>query len=147
MSWGAYITNSLVNKQDANGHVYNNVLTDAALMGFNGAEWAKTSGLSVTKAEVDKLNDLFKQSGANSIPSVNLGGKKYQVTHYEPNAFAYLKIKEGGATIAKTNQAYIIGVYCTSKKYKYDGKELPQGVGMCNTVVEDLANQLKGQGY
>ena len=146
MSWGAYITNSLVNKQDANGHVYNNVLTEAALMGLNGAEWAKTAGLTVSKDEVDKLNDLFKQSGANSIPSVNLGGKKYQVTHYDGNA-AYLKIKDGGATVAKTNQAFIIGVYNTTKKYKQDGKELPQSVGMCNTVVEELANQLKGQGF
>ena len=146
MSWGAYITNSLVNKQDANGHVYNNVLTEAALMGLNGAEWAKTSGLTVSKAEVDKLNDLFKQSGANSIPSVNLGGKKYQVTHYDGNA-AYLKIKDGGATVAKTNQAFIIGVYNTTKKYKQDGKELPQCVGMSNMVVEDLANTLKGMNY
>ena len=146
MSWGAYITNSLVNKQDASGHVYNDVLTDAALMGFNGAEWAKTSGLSVSKAEVDKLNELFKQKGTNNIPSVNLGGKKYQVTHYDGNA-AYLKIKDGGATVAKTNQAYIIGVYNTTRKYKYDGKELPQCVGMCNMVVEDLANTLKGMNY
>ena len=146
MSWGAYITNSLVNKQDANNHVYNNVLTEAALMGHNGAEWAKTAGLTVSKAEVDKLNDLFKQSGSNSIPSVNLGGKKYQVTHYDGNA-DYLKIKDGGATVAKTNQAYIIGVYNTTKKYKQDGKELPQCVGMCNMVVEDLANTLKGMNY
>ena len=146
MSWGAYITNALVNKQDAAGHVYNNVLTEAAIMGFDGAEWAKTTGLTVKKDEITKLNDLFKQS-ENNTPSIMLGGKKYQVTHYEKNAFVYLKIKEGGATIAKTNKAYIIGVYNTSKKYKYDGKELPQGVGMCNTVVEDLANQLKGQGY
>ena len=146
MSWGAYITNSLVNKQDAAGHVYNNVLVEAALMGLNGSEWAKTSGLSVTKGEVDKLNDLFKQNKTNKIPSVSLGGKKYQVTHYDGNA-AYLKIKDGGATVAKTNQAYIIGVYNTTKKYKQDGKELPQCVGMCNMVVEDLANTLKGMNY
>ena len=37
MSWAAYITNSLVNRQDANGHVYNNVLVEAAIMGQNGA--------------------------------------------------------------------------------------------------------------
>ena len=147
MSWGDYITNSLVNRQDANGHVYNNVLTEAAIMGFDGAEWAKTAGLSVKQDEIKKLNDLFKQS-ENNTPSIMLGGKKYQVTHYEKNAFVYLKIKEGGATVAKTNKAYIIGVYNTSKNYTYDGKKtLPQGVGMCNTVVEDLANQLKGQGY
>jgi hypothetical protein len=30
-------------------------------MGLNGAEWAKTCGLSVSKAEIDKLNELFKQ--------------------------------------------------------------------------------------
>ena len=53
-------------------------------------------------------------------------------------SFVYLKIKEGGTTVAKTSKAYIIDVYNTSKKYKYDGKELPQGVGMFNTVVEDL---------
>ncbi len=146
MSWGAYITNSLVNKQDANGHVYNNVLVEAAIMGLNGAEWAKTSGLSVSKAEIDKLNELFKQSGVNNIPAITLGGKKYQVTHYDGNA-AYLKIKDGGATVAKTNQAFIIGVYNTTKKYKQDGKELPQCVGMCNMVVEDLANTLKGMNY
>ena len=147
MSWGDYITNSLVNRQDANGHVYNNVLTEAAIMGFDGAEWAKTAGLSVKQDEIKKLNDLFKQS-ENNTPSIMLGGKKYQVTHYEKNAFVYLKIKEGGATVAKTNKAYIIGVYNTSKNYTYDGKKtLPQGVGMCNTVVEDLANQLKGMGY
>ena len=146
MSWGDYITRSLVNKQDANNHVYNNVLTEAAIMGIDGAEWAKTAGLSVKPDEIKKLNDLFKQS-ENNTPSIMLGGKKYQVTHYEKNAFVYLKIKEGGATVAKTNKAYIIGIYNTSKKYKYDGKELPQGVGMCNTVVEDLANQLKGLGY
>ena len=146
MSWGAYITNSLVNKQDAAGHVYNNVLTEAAIMGLNGAEWAKTAGLTVKGDEIKALISLFDQK-TNSVPSIILGGKKYQVTHYEQGAFAYLKIKDGGATVAKTNQAFIIGVYNTTKKYKYDGKELPQSVGMCNTVVEELANQLKGQGF
>ena len=145
MIWTAYITNSLVNTQ-SNGHVYNDVLTEAALVGLNGSEWAKTSGLTVSKAEIDKLAELFKQKGSNNIPSVNLGGKKYQVTHYDGNA-AYLKIKDGGATVAKTNQAFIIGVYNTTKKYKQDGKEMPQCVGMCNMVVEDLANTLKGMNY
>ncbi len=40
MSWADYISNSLINKQDAAGHVYNNVLTQAAIYGFNGAKWA-----------------------------------------------------------------------------------------------------------
>ena len=146
MSWSDYITNSLLNKQDANGHIYNDALTEAAIMGHNGAEWAKTAGLNITPDEIKNINTLFGQKN-NSIPSIVMGGKKYQVTHYEEGAFAYLKIKDGGATIAKTNQAYIIGVYNTTKKYKYDGKEMPQSVGVCNTMVEDLAATLKGMNF
>ena len=145
MSWTDYISNSLVNKQYGN-HVYNNVLTQAAIYGLNGAKWAATDKFDIGADEVNKFNDFFKQS-SNGTPSIMMGGKKYQVTHYEPGAFAYLKIKEGGATIAKMNQAYIIGVYSTTANYLYDGKPMPQSVGMCNTVVEELANQLKGMGY
>ncbi len=146
MSWDAYITNSLVNRQDASRHVYNNVLTEASIVGIDGNTWAKTAGLAVKPNEVKNLGTIFKQK-TNSIPSIVLGGKKYQVTHYEAGSFLYLKIKDGGATVAKTNKAYVIGVYNTTKKYKYDGKELPQSVGMCNTAVEELAIQLKGLGY
>ena len=146
MSWGAYITNSLVNKQDSSGHVYNNVLTEACIVGINGEEWAKTSGLNINKNEVQELVTLFSSEEPPS-PAINLGGKKYQITHYEKDNVAYLKIKEGGATVAKTQQAFIIGVYNTTKKFKYDGKEMYQSVGMCNTVVEDLAGQLKEKGY
>ena len=146
MSWADYITNSLVNKQDASGHVYNNVLAEASIMGINGGDWAKTSGLSINKNEVQALVKLFSSTEPPS-PAITLGGKKYQMTHYEEDNVAYLKIKEGGATVAKTHQAFIIGVYDTTKKFKYDGKEMFQSVGMCNTVVEDLAGQLKEKGY
>ena len=145
MSWNDWVNNSLINCTD-HGHSYMNVLTDGAIVGFDGAVWARTSGIDIKPDEVKKLDELFKQS-ENNTPSIIIGGKKYQVTHYEPNAFVYLKIKEGGATIAKTGKAYVIGIYNTSKKYKYDGKDLAQNVGMCNTVVEDLAAQLKGMNY
>lgn len=145
MSWGAYITNSLLNRQDPNGHVVNDALVAAAIVGLNGAEWAK-SNLTVSAAEAKSLVDLFN-SKPGTFAAVTLGGKKYQITHFEPNNFAYLKIKDGGATVCKTNQAFIIGVYDTTKKCKKDGKPEPQSVGVCNTVVEELAAQLKGQGY
>ena len=146
MSWGDYIKNALMNKQDAaNGHIYNDCLTEAAIIGLDGNEWAKT-GVTVSKDETNKLVELFK-STPGTYAAVTLGGKKYQITHYEQDNVAYLKIKDGGATVAKTNKAFIIGIYNTTKKFKQDGKELPQSVGMCNTVVEDLAAQLKGQGY
>ena len=145
MSWADYINNSLLNKQ-VGEHTYHNVLTQAAIYGFNGAKWAATDKFDVSADEINKLNDFFKQS-SNGTPSLMMGGKKYQVTHYEPGAFAYLKIKEGGATVAKTNQAYIIGIYSTTANYLYDGKSMPQSVGMCNTVVEELAKTLKELNY
>ncbi len=146
MSWAAYISNSLVNRQDAAGHVYNNVLTGAAIYGHNGSEWATTQGLTIKPDEIKAIANVFNQK-TNSIPSIVFGGKKYQITHYEQGKFMYCKIKDGGATVAKTTQAYIFGIYNTTQKYKYDGKEMPQSVGMCNTVVEELANSLVSQGF
>ena len=146
MSWAAYISNSLVNRQDAAKHVYNNVLTGAAIYGHNGAEWATTQGLTIKPDEIKAIANVFNQK-TNSIPSIVFGGKKYQITHYEQGKFMYCKIKDGGATVAKTTQAYIFGIYNTTQKYKYDGKEMPQSVGMCNTAVEELANSLVSQGF
>ena len=146
MSWNDWVKNSLINCTD-HGHSYMNVLTDGAIVGFDGAVWARTDGIDIKPDECKKLNELLNQS-ENNTPSIMVGGKKYQVTHYEPNAFVYLKIKEGGATIAKTNKAFVVGIYSTAKKYKTgEGKELPQSVGMCNTVVENLAATLKGMNY
>ena len=146
MSWNDWVKNSLINCTD-HGHSYMNVLTDGAIVGFDGAVWARTDGIDIKPDECKKLNELLNQS-ENNTPSVVVGGKKYQVTHYEPNAFVYLKIKEGGATIAKTGKAFVVGIYSTAKKYKTgEGKELPQSVGMCNTVVENLAATLKGMNY
>ena len=147
MSWEDYIKNSLLNKLDAvNGHVYENVLTEAAIYGFNGVKWAATYNFNVSADEINKLNDFFKQS-SNVTPSIMMGGIKYQVTHYEPGALAYLRIINGGATVAKTNQAYIIGIYNTNDTYKHDGISMPQSFGMCNTVVEELAKTLKELNY
>jgi len=144
MSWEDFINNALLNKQDAAGHTYHNVLTQAAIYGFNGAKWAATDKFYVSENEIKKLNAFFLQY-SNVTQSIMIGGKKYHVIHYEPGAFAYLKIKDGGATVAKTNQAYVIGIYNTNATYLYDGKAMPQCVGMCNTVVEEFAKFLKDQ--
>ena len=106
MSWDAWITNSLINCTD-HGHSYANVLTEAAIVGFNGAVWAHTAGLDVKPDEVKKLTELFKQAD-NNTPSIMLGGKKYQVTHYEKNAFVYLKIKEGGLPLQRLDKLLLL---------------------------------------
>ena len=145
MSWEDYINKGLINKS-YKGHNYTNILTDAAIIGHDGTVWATTGGIAVKPEEVKKLREFFKQSDNNTL-SIIVGGKKYQVIHYEAGKFVYLAAIGGGATIAPTTKAFIIGIYNRDKKYRYDGKELPQCVGMCNTVVEELANNLKGCGY
>ena len=52
-------------------------------------------GLVVKPDEVTKLNDFFEQK-FNGIPSIVMRAKKYQDSHYQPNIFTYIKIKEVG---------------------------------------------------
>ena len=53
MSWTDYINNSLLNKQDTAGHVYNNVLIQAAIYGHNGAKWAATDKFEIGADEIN----------------------------------------------------------------------------------------------
>ena len=59
----------------------------------------------------------------------------------------YLKKQGGGACIAKSNMAFVIGVFSTSKKMKFNGKEENQNPGMCNKVVEELQEYLISLNY
>ena len=150
--WCLYIEKKLINNIDIYGHVCDNVLTEAAIIGngINFEEFARTEGLSVTKKEVDDIKKLFKcdnYSYSEHILYLALAGKKYRIIHYEKNEFVYLKINEGGATIAKSRKLFIIGVYNNTKNYLYDGVIKKQNIGMCNTIVEDLAIYLKNHNF
>ena len=151
MSWKDQIVNFLINYKTKYYDTYNNVLTEAAIVGLDGCVWATTRGLEITKNDIDKLNEFFEGTFS---PFILLGGKKYLIIHYERSGIIYLKrLGYGlervgiGATVAKTQKAYIIGIYDYNKKYSYNGRPLPQCVGMCNTVVEEYANLLKTFGY
>lgn len=147
-NWVSWIENMLINKQDIFGHVYQNVLTEAAIINIYGEEMARTDGLLLQKNEVQELKKLFEfDNNSYTILYVNLAGKKYRVIHYVKNFSAYLKINEGGATVAKTQNLFIIGVYNNTQKYIYDGQIKRQCIGMCNTVVEDAAIDLKKKYY
>ena len=144
--WVPYIENKLLNNMDIYGHIYNNVLTEAAIIGVNGDILAATEGLSIIKGEIDKIKKLFtldQNTYSNSILYLNLSGKKFRIIHYKTGFVVYLRKNEIGATIAKTNKLFIIGIYDNTQKYLYDGQKKRQCIGMCNTVVEDLALFLK----
>jgi len=53
-------------------------LTEAAIVGLDGAVWARSEGLDTKPNEVKKLEELFKQS-ANITPSIVVERKKYQI--------------------------------------------------------------------
>ena len=146
--WSAYVRNKLICKQDIFGHVYLNVLSEAAIIGINGVEWAKTSGLDITKEEINELNKIFQfDSNSYTILFVKLAGKSFRVIHYVKGEHVYLKINEGGDTVSKTKMAFIIGIYNNTQIYTVDGIPKTQCIGMCNTVVEDLAKELRSYNY
>ena len=145
MSWESCITNKLMNFQDRFGHIYTNVLTDAIILDLQGKTLA-TSGISINIEDAQKLKEFFEQVN-NTILYLKLGEKKFRILHFEQNKHAYIRDGEIGGTVAKSNQLYIIGFFNNNKIYMYDGEKKIQCPGMCNTVVEELANELKSQGF
>ena len=145
MSWESCITNELMNFQDRFGHIYTNVLTDAIILDLQGKTLA-TSGISINIEDAQKLKEFFEQV-INTILYLKLGEKKFRILHFEQNKHAYIRDGEIGGTVAKSNQLYIIGFFNNNKIYTYEWEKKIQCPGMCNTVVEELANELKSQGF
>ena len=140
-SWYDYINNALLNKK-YNGHIYNNILIEAAIVGFDGTIWACTKGLLLKKEEVENLKKIIFNK-ANSINSFIIDNKKYEITVYNKGfSFNFILGDNIGGTIAKTNLALIIGIYDKNKMYIIDGEKKNQNSGLCKMVVEDLANVL-----
>jgi hypothetical protein len=142
--WSSFVRDKLLNGFDKEGHVYNNVLDEVAIIGIDGIEWARTSGLNIKKEEINELIQLFE----SFTPSfVKLAGKKYRVIHYLKDQLVNLIIDEGGATISKTNKAFIIGIYKNTQHYCIDYEPKRQCIGICNTFVENVANELRTMNY
>lgn len=159
MSWDAYVSGQIVNS-GAMGHKWENMCESGALLDVNTAT-AWTSGFNMGKIsvkdgegktiEVDQaanLADAMKQpSGNTSRPGgIYLNGVKY-ITVSKTDTSLYLKKNGGGATVTKSGKALVVGTWAQAKKGKKDGKEKAQNTGDCTTIVEELANYLKGIGY
>ena len=148
--WAQWVENRLINTQTVY-HTYQNVLTEAAIIGLDGEIYARTGGLNITNVEFQQIKKLFSYddySYSYFILFLNLVGKKYRIIHYEKNFVVYLVRNECGVTIAKSNKTFIIGIYNNTQKYLYDGEQIKrQCIGMCNSVVEDLALHFKKIGF
>ena len=148
--WAQWVENRLINTQTVY-HTYQNVLTEAAIIALDGEIYARTGGLHITNVEFQQIKKLFSYddySYSYFILFLNLVGKKYRIIHYEKNLLVYLVRNECGVTIAKSNKTFIIGIYNNTQKYLYDGEQIKrQCIGMCISVVEDLALHFKKIGF
>ena len=162
MSWNDYV-NAMTN---------DNVCSAAYIIGVeDGSLWAGTSNNIFSTYQVDlptetdpekteKVNvdektnffAAFKNKGL--IPDqqpplkggVRFGGEKYLNCLFDPERQVwYLKKAGGGACVASTKQAILIGVFDASKTVT--SKNFPQNAGSTNEAVENLQKFLKESGF
>ena len=161
MSWQDYVDGYLVNWVDTNADnkAYTNVCEHGALVGnTDGTVWAKTGkfGFGVFQVQVDKedgsgtvtvevnefenLRDAMDNQGTTSNKGgLRINNEKYFMVNFDGDRnVMYLKKAGGGACVAKSGLAYIIGTFNTSLKTSVNGKEVQQNPGTCNLVTEKL---------
>ena len=141
--WIDYINNMLLNWNDSsNGIIYNKILTKAGIYGFNGAGWAYTEDLKLKPEDIEQLKKIFTND-ANSSDSLIIIGQKGKITNYNKGFSIDFELNgnEGG-TIAKTNLAFIIGIYDKNDFCWKDSVKIKQNKDLCRTVVENLSKKL-----
>ncbi|KAI5662727.1 hypothetical protein M9H77_22050 [Catharanthus roseus] len=130
MSWQQYVDEHLLCE------IEGNKLSAAAIIGQDGSVWAQSSTFPQFKIEeINAIMKDFEEPGSLAPTGLFLGGTKYMVIQGEPGAVIRGKKGPGGATVKKTNQALIIGIY-----------DEPMTPGQCNMVVERLGDYLIEQG-
>nr|Q9T0M8.1 RecName: Full=Profilin-2; AltName: Full=Pollen allergen Par j 3.0102; AltName: Allergen=Par j 3.0102 [Parietaria judaica]CAB44257.1 profilin 2 [Parietaria judaica] len=130
MSWQAYVDDHLMcDVGDGN------TLASAAIIGHDGSVWAQSANFPQLKPEeVTGIMNDFNEGGFLAPTGLFLGGTKYMVIQGESGAVIGKK-GSGGATLKKTGQAIVIGIY-----------DEPMTPGQCNLVVERLGDYLLEQG-
>ena len=135
MSWDQYLKDYILESK-AMGHEWKGMCESGGILDINtGAPW--TSGFNMGSAQVESdgkkitvdqganLVDAFKQpSGNTSKPGgIYLNGLKYITVSKDDNRMV-LKKNGGGATIAKSGKALVVGTWAQAKKGKKDGKDV-----------------------
>ncbi|KAI9268011.1 profilin [Phascolomyces articulosus] len=126
MSWQAYVDNNLV----GTGQV-----SQAAIYGLNGSQWATSPSFQVSATEVQDIVNGFTDNDKVRASGVHVAGVKYLTLRADDRSI-YGKKSADGVCIVKTGQAVLIAVY----------KEGIQP-GSCTKVVEGLADYLISVGY
>ena len=146
--WGIYIKKRLIHYEDDDNNIYDNTLTKAAMIGRDGAEWARTDNFKIKDDEIKNLIKIFnKNINLDKTRDIVLDGQKYQIINYKNNFSIEIKNGDYRGTIAVTYKLFIFGFFNSNVKYSLNGKEKNQCQEICNKVVESLATALKGMGY
>ena len=126
MSWQNYVDSNLVGSGN---------LSSAAIIGLDGAVWAKHSGLDIKAGEAAALPKLFANPGNAQAAGITFGGLKYLTLRADERSI-YGKKGAGGIVLVKTGKAILVGIY---------GEGLQPG--NATNVVEKLADYLIENGY
>ncbi|KAH6826805.1 profilin 5 [Perilla frutescens var. hirtella] len=133
MSWQTYVDEHLMCDIEGQAGLK---LSASAILGHDGAVWAQSSAFPQLKPdEIKGILADFEEPGHLAPTGLFLGGAKYMVIQGEPGAVIRGKKGSGGATIKKTGQSLVFGLY-----------EEPVTPGQCNMVIEKLADYLIDQG-
>ena len=146
-SWGCYIDSYLLNpKFKDEKDSYLNILCGAAIIGHNSYIWSSTDNLELSKKEINEIDSVINDT-SNIKNTITIKGLTFTIEGIDKNKYIYLSRFDGGGTIGKTNQAYIIGIYNKNIICKKEGENIKQNQKLCNKAVKTLTEGLKGEGY
>ncbi|KAG2216311.1 hypothetical protein INT45_009693, partial [Circinella minor] len=110
-------------------------VSQAAIFGLNGSQWAASPSFQVSANEVQDIIAGFSNSEKILESGIHIAGTKYLTLRADDRSI-YGKKGADGVCLVKTNQAVLIAIY----------KEGIQP-GSCTTVVEGLADYLISVSY
>ena len=164
-SWDSYIW-QIQNKWSAKQAKYliTNCCVHAAIYGLDGSPWATSAewpGLleyqhdleqddgSTSKIAVNEFQCVVQVATGKRMPTaagVRMGNTKFVYIRHDPddNSVFLSKSGGGGACIAKTRNAYVIGIW---DKNAIMSNNTPQSTGYCNDLTLNVASKLKKAGY
>jgi hypothetical protein len=163
--WNDYVTRYIINYHDPNnGNISSNVCQYGAIIGNqDGKIWASSPGFSlgdynveveedfsksdkVQFSEFEKLLDYFNnRAQIAQEEGIVINNEIYTFVSFDKeNEIINLKKNGGGASVAKTNKAFVICCFSTKLRISESrGSEQPQNSGSAFRAVEGLQKLLK----
>lgn len=165
MSYSQLVDAYLINSTDQEtGETMQHVCEHGALIGQDGTPWAASPGFSLdtydavvdqgdgtsSSVRIDEfaaLVEAYRNQGATTRPGgIRLHREKYFPISYistENGGLLCLRKRNGGACVAKSNKAYIIGIFSSGRKIRdMGGREVPQNPGATSLACKSLMDLL-----